>query len=68
MKVLKFLGIQPYDCRILVSYRKRRVTYFNFSVGHESGIENAKKKADEVCADMCCDKVKLDSQINALYV
>ena len=41
---------------------------FYLSVGHESGIEIAKKKADEVCADMCCDKVKLDSQINALYV
>lgn len=44
------------------------MNYFYLSVGHESGIENAKKKADEVCADMCCDKVKLDSQINALYV
>ena len=41
---------------------------FEFSVGHEAGIETAKKNAEKVCADMCCDKAKLDSQINALYV
>ena len=68
MKGLKFLGIKPYDCGILINHRKWRVNNFNLSVGHESGIEKAKKKADKVCADMCCDKVKLDSQINALYV
>lgn len=68
MKSLKFHGIQPNDCHMLINYRKRWVYNFNLSVGHESGIEKAKKKADKVCADMCCDKVKLDSQINALYV
>ena len=41
---------------------------FEFSVGHEAGIKTAKKNAEKVCADMCCDKAKLDSQINALYV
>ena len=41
---------------------------FKFSVGHEAGIKTAKKNAEKVCADMCCDKAKLDSQINALYV
>jgi len=35
-------------------------------VGHEIGIEAAKVSADKLCGSICCDKLKLDSQINAL--
>ena len=59
-----------FEITFFINYLKIICTFigYNFSVGHENGIETAKKNAEKLCADMCCDKAKFDSQINALYV